>query len=187
MTGKQSGYSIIELMVAIAVFLVVSSVTVGSFVKMVDANYRVQSLRSTLDNLSIVIEDMSRSIREGVKYHCDYTNTTPLLTEARDCAAGETSFAYEAIDGDTYIYKLVSVAGNGAIQRSLDGGASWATTTSPHVNITNFTFFVEAEPAFPFDDQPRVVIVISGESGKQIKRRSSFSIQTTVTQRSPEV
>ena len=70
---KNSGYSLIEAMVSISIFLVVVTFGIGSILSSYSVFNRTSSTRSIMDSLNFVMEDMARNIRVGYNYRC-YTN-----------------------------------------------------------------------------------------------------------------
>jgi hypothetical protein len=92
----------------------------------------------------------------------------------------------KASNGDTVTYKLVG----GQIKRDTNSLVGVDTydyaLTSPDVVITDLTFRVIG--SYPYSSgnnvlQPQVIITISGYSGSKPTTKSSFSLQTTVSQR----
>lgn len=179
--GRRAGFTLVEIIVALGLFTVVMMVSVGSLVSLSDVHRKVQSMRIAFDNLNLALESMSREIRTGVLYHCDAT-ITPIQSE-RECQSGESSFTFLSQDGNQFIYRL-----NGStIQRSIDGGASWADITAPEINVDYLDFYVfGADGSDPITSpyQPHVLISVGGTAGTRVT--SEFKIQTTVTQRTPK-
>ena len=65
-----TGYTIIETMIAISVFLVVVIYGMGSLLSASLLHQKSEDMRSIMDNLSFIMEDMSRNLRTGNSYHC---------------------------------------------------------------------------------------------------------------------
>ncbi|MBL7045637.1 MAG: prepilin-type N-terminal cleavage/methylation domain-containing protein [Parcubacteria group bacterium] len=183
--NKKRGFTLIEMVVSMAVFSVVMLIIVGSLLALVDANKKAQAVKSVMNNLNFALENMSRNIRVGYTYHCSSVATVPPnIGVPNGCSGGGPLLAFEAYDGnsatdtDQVIYRL-----NGTqIEKSSNGGASFVGITAPEVNITNMAFYVTGSSAFD-TKQPRVVITISGTAGISTKAVTSFNIETTVSQR----
>ena len=182
---KKAGFSLIELIVALSIYLIIVMMGTGALLSMVDTSKRTQSLRTALDNVSIAIEDMSRTIREGTLYHCDNTITIPSIEVARECPGGATSIVFEGVNGttttanDQIIYRLDNV--NSKIVKSVNAGTDWLDVTGPKFTITDLQFYVIAG----VNEQPRVFMALKGEVGDKATQRIGFTFQTTVTQRTP--
>ena len=128
------------------------------------------------------VESMSRAIRTGLNYHCDAG--VGAVDAPRDCAAGASSMAFLAADGSTVIYCRGSGSacgsGGAAILRSINGGA-YAAVTSPEVSVSSLQFFVVG--AAPGGSQPKTAILLTGEVAVDAEKKSTFNLQTSVTQR----
>ncbi len=62
------GFSLIEIMVSVAVFSVVIMAGTLSMLSIIDANQKSQSLNSVMTNLNTVLETMAREVRVGSLY-----------------------------------------------------------------------------------------------------------------------
>ncbi|MAF59282.1 hypothetical protein CL631_00315 [bacterium] len=179
------GFTLVEMLISTALFAVVMLVSVGSLLSLVDANRRAQSLKSVINNLNFALENMSRNIRVGRTYHCHNSVNPPgNLDEPKDCQNGGILFAFEAHDGDTgtasdqIIYRIK----DNKMEKSANGGSTFTGITAEEVNITDMQFYVDGT-ASNDEEQPLVVITISGTAGVTAAQQTSFDIQTTVSQR----
>ncbi|MBU1730553.1 hypothetical protein KJ557_03335, partial [Patescibacteria group bacterium] len=135
---------------------------------MVDANHKAQSLRAAMDNLNLSLEEMARNITQGNAYRCD--------TSSAPCEG--TVLRLKSYTGDQLVYKLEAET----LKKSVDGGASFTIVTAPSITINYLNFNVTNNGEEP----PRVIISIQGTAGTQQGVISSFNIQTTAVQRTPE-
>jgi len=179
---KNKGFTLIELMVAISIFSVVMVMCMGSILSVLDANHKSATLRSVMDNLNYTLEGMTRSIRFGKNYHCGSSGD---VTSPSDCSSGDSSLSIKDSNGSLVTYGLSS----NRITRSIDGGANFYLT-SPDVTIQSLTFYVLG--SYPFGAcngvstdclQPRMVIVIKGYADSKNLAKSSFTLETTISQR----
>lgn len=180
-----SGFTLVEMMVAVALFSIVMVVSVGSLLSMINANKKSQSLQLVMSNLDFAVEDITRTMRVGTNYHCGSGD----ISEPKDCNGGSNYIAFEPTGGDPdsandqVVYRL-----NGTqIEKSTSGGVSnsFIAITAPEITIESLSFFVQGSgPASGGDkNQPKVLIVLSGYAGKDEKTKSNFNIQTMVSQR----
>ena len=184
--NTNKGFTLVELIVSLGLFIIVITISTGTLLSLSDMSRKVQSTRVAIDNLNLALESMSKEIRVGISYYC---NPFPALTapinfttssQINDCGLGGTSVAFLAQDGSTTVYRI-----NGAvIERSRDGGSTFSSVTSSEINITRLNFYVIGTGNADIR-QPRVIIVITGTAG--VKFKSEFKIQTTVTQRAPDL
>ena len=84
--SDKRAFSLIEIMVAVAIFSVVMLVAVGSLIALIDANRKAQAIKSVMNNLNFAVESMVRNARVGTDFHCesDGTNIT-TVTSTKDC------------------------------------------------------------------------------------------------------
>ena len=177
--NQSKGFTLVEVMVSVSLFIVILVACMASILSVFDANQKSKTLRSVMDNLNISMEEMTRAIRFGSNYHCGAGGT---ITAPLDCSGGgSNTLNFLAVDGTQISYTLLG----GRIVRSINGGANTYLTSSD-VNITNLTFRVYGSPHFNNGTdlfQPEVIIVVSGIVGTKAVSQSSFTLETTVSQR----
>ena len=67
---KMGGFTLIEMMVSIALFAIVMVMSMGAILSIVAANKKAQALNSVMTNLNFAVDSMSRDIKTGYNYHC---------------------------------------------------------------------------------------------------------------------
>jgi len=183
------GFGLVEMMVAVALFVVVMTISVGALLSLIDANRKVQALRSVMNNLNFALENMSRNIRVGTTYHC-HTQATPPpnLDTPKDCTEGGVLLAFEANDGDpsTPIDQVIYRLSGTQLERSIDGGATFIGVTAPEVRIENMKFYVSGTSVTD-TKQPKVTITIQGLAGVKARVKTDFNLQVTISQRLPDL
>ena len=165
----KKGFTLIELIVALGVFMVVMTMTLSAFLNIIDIQKKTEAFRKVNDNLNFAMEAMMREIREG-KGYCQSS-----------CAATGT-FNFTNKDEKTVNYRLNAEH----IERQVPSqSAEWLMLTSDGIEITNLSFFVRGEETYASGDrqQPLVIISIGGESGEKEKLKSSLYLQATISQR----
>lgn len=181
---KPKGFTLIELIVSVAIFATTMTIALGALLSMSESNRRAEALKSVVNNLNFALEDMSRQLRTGYNYHCgsggDAATPAPL-----DCAAvGQSYLAFTGPTGQTVTYCLGTSAGcnssGDAILKKV-GSGPFEMVTSPEVDITALTFYVLG--AAQVGVQPKVVMLLSGAVQITQSQRSTFNLQTTITQR----
>jgi len=190
---RSYGFSIIEMLVAVSLFVIVVTVIGGAFLGLVSSYRRISSLRLNMDNLSASLDSIVRGIKTGKTYHCGSGGT---ITTPNDCATGASYLVFESANGDAanagdqVIYAIgphgAQCSSANQICRSLDSGATWLAITAPppSMTINSLRFFVIGSSPTDYI-QPRVVIVIQGTSGIG-DTASTLSVQTTITQKEPD-
>lgn len=99
------GFTLIEMMVSLALFSMVVTVSVGALLMLVGTNDQLQGEQSVMTNLSFALDSMTREIRTGTDYYCVSGNLATnifdpepsedssssdldALTGQQDCATG---------------------------------------------------------------------------------------------------
>lgn len=186
---SNSGFTLIEMMVALAVFMVVMTITLAAFLNVVDIQKKTEAFRKVNDNLNFSMEMIMREIREGWGYCGDAGcpidgKSFTFISRAESIERGSKTEVTYSLNGtevkDQFIERCVSTSVcDGAGQR----------ITSDDVNITSLFFTVTGEEPGPNNNgtdtnQPRVTISISGESGGAKKKiKTTLDLQATVSQR----
>ena len=188
---KIKGFTLVELMVSLSIFIVIMVVVMGAILSVLNVNTLSQSKKTAMDNLNFSLETIERAIRFGTNYDC---GSIQPLTTPEDCSSGNTSLTFTASDGSIVTYTLTG----GVITEKVNAGNP-LPLTSPEVTIQNLTFrvfgsapFVNGSPscATPNDClQPQVIITVAGIAGSANKpaTQASFKMETTVSQRTLDI
>jgi type II secretory pathway pseudopilin PulG len=179
--NMQKGFTLVELMTALTVFMVIMVISMGSILGVFDANRKSQSESSVMNNLNLAIESMARDMRFGKNYHCEESAaTSPPATTARSCPSGGKLVGFLSSNNTQMVYRISGTT----LERSSDGGSSYIDVTAPEIIIENLTFYVlGAEPPPANTLQPKVMISIKGYGGTKANTRTEFSLQTLVSER----
>lgn len=189
---KNGGYTVIETMVAVAVFTIIVSTGTASLLRANMLHNKSADMRSLVDNLSFVMEEMSRNIRTGFNYRCVTNGVYNTNQETpQSCATGagiifEHSFGDAGDVNDQWAYKVESTNGGVSynISKSTDGGANWVQLNASDVALSAVSGFsvLGAPPPAGDTQQPLVSIRLVG-SITYNGVVSPFSLQTNVSQR----
>lgn len=182
--NEQKGFTLVEMIVSIGIFTVVLTLAVGSLMSILDGYGKAQALGTASNNINLVMEEMTRNIMQGNKYHCDINDLTVPITDAFSCpgAGSVDSMAFHSFrgGGQTVKYWLDNSSGSGVIWKEDNSGPS-PLTSSDVINIESLDFYV-FENETVSTEQPRVVIILKGEiPGGEIG--DEFIVQTSVTER----
>jgi prepilin-type N-terminal cleavage/methylation domain-containing protein len=191
------GFTLIEVMISVAMFSVVMTVALGALLSMSDSDRRAQALKSVVNNLNFALDAMTRNIRTGYNYHCGTSGSDLSTPGQQDCAgSGSSYFAFKAADGSLIAYCLY----NGAIMRqqipsgslSVDCSSSnFSAMTSSELSVTNLQFITigscpsQSGVGCTADTiQPKVTILVTGSITTSASAPAvQFSLQTSGTQR----
>ena len=118
-----SGFTLVEMIVAVALFAVVMLISVAALLSLVDANRKAQALQSVMNNLNIALDGMVRAVRMGSNYRCN-VQSPPIETPA-DCTNGGTVLYFTPFGAnpsdrqEDWVYSFAADAdGIGRIYRS---------------------------------------------------------------------
>lgn len=184
------GYTIIETMIAVSIFLVIAVTGMGALLNANLLHQKSQDVLSIIDNLSFIMEDVSRNLRTGYDYHCiDGTAAGSITgTDTYSCPGGGAGISFKSsVDGSQWVYAVYE---DGTIQKSTSSGApgTFVVLTSSEIEIdadSGFSVFGAKPP--PVDSvQPFVTIKLSGKINyKNVV--TPFSLQTSVSQRAIDI
>src|SRR3989344_6833233 len=66
----KEGYTIIETMISVSLFIIVILSGMGALLNANLIHQKSRDMRSILDNMSFIMEDVSRNLRIGSNYRC---------------------------------------------------------------------------------------------------------------------
>lgn len=166
----RKGFTIVEFLVSVTIFVIIMGIAVGGFSKALHTQHEVEGLLSAQSNAALTLEQMAREMRTGYLF-CDASNTAYLSSNQNadpsqwgdascGCAssAGEpwtcSALSFYNANGEPVTY---TVSG-GSIVRTDNGNQSLLTGASTHVDNMNFTLFGNLEgDGYP----PRITIGLS--------------------------
>lgn len=191
----QKGYTIIETMIAVSLFIIIIMSGMGALLNANLIHQKTQNVRSVMDNLNFVLEDMSKNLRTGYNYHCLVSGEdilpTSSLSIAKSCVSLGWGVGFEYASGDInndndqWVYYI----DNGKLYKSTEGSASlgnFVQLTPDEIVLDPDTsgFIVSGAESPEKGDvlQPIVTIRLSGTiTFKNLV--TPFSLQTSVSQR----
>jgi Tfp pilus assembly protein PilW len=188
--NQSGGYTIIETMIAVSLFVLIVTLGMGALLNANVLHKKSENMRSILDNLSFIMEDISRSLRTGYNYHCLIPNQAALPDPfvGRDCVGGLVGIAFEAENGDPNVNadQWVYYIQAGRIYKISNGEAAVALTPV-EVVVEQFSFTVDGSLPPPGNtEQPFVTIKIVGNiTEKGVV--TPFALQTAVSQRALDI
>ena len=68
--SSQFGFTLVEMIVSLALFSVVLTISVGALLMLIATNQQLQAEQSVMTNLSFALDSMAREIRTGTHYYC---------------------------------------------------------------------------------------------------------------------
>lgn len=190
----KSGFTLIEIMVAVSIFAIVAVITTGALVTASNVNRKAQAIKVAIDNLNFAIDSMALNLQSGQYFHCikdasnvttwnpTYSNSLALCSGSDPSGDGIAFNLWPCLSNGTgnpdceqVIYKRNVVDGNtqGSIQvwrKSWDGNP--VDITAPEINIDVFKVFVDV--SFP----PRAILIVKGHVNDNTN--TTFSLENTI-------
>lgn len=182
---NQKGFTAVELLVGMSVFIVVLSIAVGVFVRGLRLQRQTVALIAVNDTVGLALEQMAREIRPGGEF---VAGTEPEVcpTSAIGNSIGE---CFSAPDASSLTFTSVAALGqsvtyartNDSITRSENGGLP-IPITSENVEIADLQFYLRhlqppASPAY------RITVVVAARSADPDPGLAEIEVrlQTTVS------
>lgn len=199
---KDRGYTIIETMIAISLFLVIIMSGLGALLNANVLHKKSQDMRSIIDSLNFVMEDMSKNIRTGSSYHCfnlnDTIPTSPVaaIASPKSCRGGDgwgIAFEYQYGSKLSFSDQWVYYIDNGKIFKNTGSPyieSNFVQMTPDEVVIDSASSFTVVGAEAPPGDlqQPIVIIRLVGTITLSSKNVTTpFALQTAVSQRAVDI
>jgi len=180
----KKGFTLVELIVAISIFILIMTVSMGSIISVFNANRKSRTLKASLTNLNIALESMSKEMRFGKNYHCATAGAPGTLTQTQNCSSGGTLLSFLSSNNVQTTYRF----NNQAIEKQVGIGGTWIVLTSPEVTIDDSAFYTVGAGTSGIDAlrQPKILMRIKGHAGSD-KNRTNYTLQTLVSQRSLDI
>lgn len=205
LSQTNAGFTLIEMLVSLALYTVVVTIAVGSLLVLIAGSGRGQSEQSVMTTLTFALDSMTREIRTGSGYYCEsygssaFSSQESLNASTKDCYEGDGSSvsAYHGISflegGNSITKGSTRIAyyfdsGNKTIMRRVGNGAA-ESIVSDTISITQANFFVTGSSPYSVGSdiiQPTVTIVIEAVEKSEPDARP-FVVETTVTQRELDI
>ncbi len=187
-----SGFTLIEMLVAVGIFMSIMTIAVGSLISIIGANKKAQSIKTTTDSVTFAMESISRDMRMGTNYKCLLPDNT---FSNKNCPLDTGSAAVQYTNNSgaaiTYAFNNKKDPTKGILTKT-DCSISPCNTADlisqgSGVNITNMTFYVigtdhELDADMTTKTQPRVIITASGLISVKGSQNTVFNLQTNISQ-----
>lgn len=172
--NSKRGFTLVEIITAVSLFLIVMTISMGSIISVFEADRKSKSLRSIMGNLNLALESMAREMRFGENYHC---GSTGALTTPANCPSGSSFVSFLSSDNEQVVYRM----SNSSVEKSVNGGSSYTVVTAPEVTIDDLDFYVLGAGTSN-TLQPKILIKVKGTAGSG-SNQTDFTLQTLVSQR----
>ena len=191
---RHTGFTIIETMITVSLFIIITTIGLNSLLNANLLHQKSRDMRSIMDNLSFIMEDISTNLRTGYDYRCFETSDTIAIGIPKDCVSGGWAIAFKPQsypeDSQEWVYKTETNSIDSSkfnILKSTDSGATFIQLNPNEVGLDSSDIFtvIGAEPP-PDHQQPFVTIKLTGKiTFKNVD--TPFSLQTSISQRNIDI
>ncbi len=166
--NKNKGFTLIEIMVAVSIFVIVAFVASSAFITVNNANKRAQAIRLIVDNLNFTLDGMTYRLAEGVGYQADGNS----ITFTNLLAGGKSEEV-------TYRWRPRTPieGGEGQTISLTNDRFNDVSLISPEIDIDRASFEIKTDTGRPY-----VIISLRGKA-KIGREETTLNLQTAVTQR----
>jgi type II secretory pathway pseudopilin PulG len=212
-TPTNLGFTLIEIIVSLALFIVVAVIAVGAFLKILDANKESQALETAMTNANFALDSMVRDLRVGEDYDCynsagglspgtisnEACPSTPYISKPGSSSPYPTIAFYSSqspanwncsnppIHAYRYNPTVSSTTPDGELEKSeqtVCSDTDIGDASSPFVQLTASTFAIQSFGiSVDVSGQPKAFIFMQATAGSNLQNETVFTVQTTASQR----
>lgn len=173
--GSARAFTLVELLVATAVFAVIMVGLVGAYLTLLVGSAKVRSQQELLDSLHAALQHLERLAAQAEVVACG--NNLPasyLPAQQEPCPTGGNTLVLvlNKTEGKTVAFRFA----NNSLERTVAGG--YAPLISPRVQVTSGQFIIGGGSQ---KIAPRVTMTVEGliAAGSPRRSASPFAIQST--------
>jgi len=183
--NAKRGFTLIEIMVSIAIFTIIITTGIGALVSVLNSYKVSQSEKKVHDSLNYTLESMTREIRLGKDYYAGADSDGSDQGSIQD-GTNVDSLGLNTADGRGYVVyyldnEVLMIRRSGATPAALNGVQ--ALTDSDQISISNVRFTVIGTDPLSNADyiQPLVWLQVQATAVGEEKKTT---VQSLVSQRS---
>ena len=138
---ENKGFTVVELLVAVGLFTTIITIAIGAYIRVLRTQSFMTDIMSANDNVSLVIEQMSREIRTGSQVA---VNNGALRLENDEGVCVQYDLHYDSSEDNSFIRKSES---NSAVC-SDNVYSNYQYLTSKNVSINDLVFDMVSSNGF---------------------------------------
>ena len=197
---KKSGFTLVEIMVSVSIFVVVAMIATGALITASDINRKAQAIKLAVDNVNFALNKMAFEMKLGGIYFCGAGNYPAYDGVGNNCTSGDNQiFFYTRRDDCSTLrplpveycaksfgkvpvaYKLNGSTLQYAFNKDNPASTDYIDITSSEVKIETLNFVVVGTDES--SNIPRVIITIKGVVAENTKYKTEFEIRTAAVTR----
>lgn len=181
---QRRAFSLMEMIVATALFLTVITVSIGIFLSVTKANNKINAMQKVENEIRYILEKISKEVRLGtiyydyydIVYSGNFENPAPILALSDNA----NNISYFMLNGDN--------SSPGIVQMSLDGGSNWSDLSTDSVIVDSLDFYLLPDSnSFSQNSinikQPMVTLFLEAHYDRGSSFDGQIKIQTTISSR----
>lgn len=186
---KKEGYSLIETMVAVAIFAVVLVVAVDTLLVAQTVAREIALERAVMENVALSMEGMTKKIRQGYSFRCSTNITNNTYDSPQNCENG-IRLSFRGQDGEYIVFRYDATTetvqlyeNDGRFPPKADD-VGYLPLTSPEVEVKSLRFDVSGSSSSD-NLQPLITITMTGVArfGGGEDQQEIFHLQATASPR----
>lgn len=181
MIGNKNGFTLIEIIVATAIFSIAASAISAFFVTGIRGHRNAVAQQNLVDNTRFALEQMARQIRMAVRDETGACSGDAANRLTFKVSGNSLTFLDYRNPSKCVRYEL----SGGKILMYPDLGSQpllFRDISSDDINITKLEFLAQGGAASD-GEQPRVTVALEAEAGVSAESLSRIQLQTTVSAR----
>ncbi len=183
-----SGFTLVEMMVSLALFTIVSTVTVGALLSLIGGNQRLVKQQTLTSSAIFSLDNMTREIRTGNYYYCGSNSISRPAGTVLDCANGDTEMSFiESSARSTSGGRVAYYFSRNSLYRKIGTDPEEKILPDDVRLTTDSRFYVTGTPTLTNGgnvEQPTVTVIMVIEGTEET---AEITLQTTITQRSLDI
>lgn len=172
---NRPGFTLLEMIVATAIFVIVSTICIGIYILTMKANTQVISMQKIQNEMRFAMDYISREVRLGTIYYDYYENSE--IQNPVDVLALEDNFSnrvfFRRVERENEDGEI-----NGFLQVQYNN-SNWSDITGNNVNVEDLYFYIDPITS-DVKNQNIVTIVMRFFDDRD---ESEILLQTTISAR----
>ena len=190
--SSSRGFTLLEMLISLGIFMVVAVIAVGSLVRITGLNKQAQTMQSSMNSLSFVLESMSREMRMGYNLHCETNINAGFAYESgalnpKTCPMGTGSLiAFDSANTDSsgntlvYAYEFDGTT----LEKAEQSSPSSALTFYPILDVSKMSLTSARFGVLGWGNNYYwALIQLAGYAGVRTQDENFFTVQTSVSER----
>ena len=201
---RTRAFTLVEMIVSLAIFMIVAVVALAALVKIIDANAKAQTIQAAVTSLSFSMDSMSRELRSGSSVYCESSFSGSFdpsaMSGAGNCSSSGQNqliafkssvldpnstppcnliYAYEFVPNSNGTYSLEKAQQTKDGHNCADTLSSFTSVIPSNVVLTSYQMGMSSSQF------PLVFINLSGYAGTKAETQTFFTVQTAASPRTP--